>query len=379
MSARRNNATVRRLCDAMDEIAPLGSAAEWDNVGLLVGDASWPLRRLVLTIDLTPAVLAEARRKRADALLSYHPPIFRPLKRMLLDPRTQDGLAAAALSHRIAVYSPHTALDAAPGGTNETLAALAGLDQIVPFETSVADLHQCKVVVFVPADHVEALADAVFAAGAGHIGDYRKCSFRLAGQGTFFGTGATAPVVGRKGRLERVDEIRMEAVVPRTRLADVTAAIRRSHPYEEPAFDIYPLEPAPRHGVGQGRIGTFRPGVRLSALVRRLERASGAALVATIGRPDQTLRRGFVCAGAAGSLPFDVPDRPCGRGDVVITGEIRHHDALRVQRCGAAAVALGHWASERPVLRPLARRLATMLPGVTVSVSRADRDPFIQV
>ncbi len=370
------SATVGALCEAMEKIAPCWAAAEWDNVGLLAGSRAWPARRILLTIDLTAAVLDEAIGGRYDAIVAYHPPIFRPIKRMIAERGEPDGLAAAALALRVAVYSPHTALDAAPGGTNDALAELAGLTETIPFEAAAAPARECKLVTFVPQEQLERVAEAVFAAGAGRIGAYEKCSFRIRGEGTFFGTESTDPVVGRKGRLERVEETRLEVVLPRALIADVTAALRRAHPYEEPAFDLYPLASAPDGRVGQGRIGRFEKAVSVGALARTLWRKTRAANVVVVGKASQRMRRGLVCAGAAGSLPFEMPGEPCGAGDVVIPGEIRHHDALRYQRCGAAAVALGHWASERPVLTPLAIRLRKVMPKTAFVVSRMDRDPF---
>ncbi|HKQ47099.1 MAG TPA: Nif3-like dinuclear metal center hexameric protein [Phycisphaerae bacterium] len=364
------------LCDAMEQIAPTWAAAEWDNVGLLAGGAKWPLARVLLTIDLTPAVLDEAIRTKVGAIVSYHPPIFRPIKRMSVDRAASEGLAAEAVAHRIAVYSPHTALDCSPDGTNDVIAALAGLEDIVPFEIAAKADRLCKLVVFVPAQQVEKVSDAVFAAGAGRIGAYERCSYRVNGQGTFFGTESTSPTIGRRGRLERVDEVRLEVIFPRQRLADVTAAVRKSHPYEEPAFDVYPLEGLPDGRTGQGRIGRFRKPIALSMLAKRLAMKTGARCASRIGRSSERLHRGLVCVGAAGSLPFEIPGESLGWGDVVITGEIRHHDALRYARCGAAAIALGHSVSERPVLAPLAARLKKLLPGVSIIVSRADRDPF---
>ncbi len=371
--------TVGGLCDAIEQIAPSWAAAEWDNVGLLAGGRAWPARRILLTIDLTAPVLDEAIGGRFGAIVAYHPPIFRPINRMIAAPSETDGLAAAALASRIAIYSPHTALDAAPGGTNDALAELAGLSETIPFEATASPKRECKLVTFVPREHLEKVAKAVFAAGAGHIGAYEKCSFRIQGEGTFFGTEVTAPAFGRKGRLERVVETRLEVVLPQARMAEVTAALRRAHPYEEPAFDLYPLATAPDGRIGQGRIGRFEKAISLGALARTLRRKTGAANVVVIGKASQRVRRGLVCAGAAGSLAFEIPGKPCGVGDVVITGEIRHHDALRYQRCGTAAVALGHWASERPVLAPLAARLRKALPGMTSVISRMDRDPFAAV
>ncbi len=377
---------VGDLCRVMEEIAPSWAAAEWDNVGLLAGDISWPAQRLLLTIDLTPAVLAEARRRQAQVIIAYHPPVFRPIKRLISDPRDPAGLAAWALAERIAVYSPHTALDAAPGGTNDALAELCGLTEVKPLERSSGGARRCKLVVFVPPNDVEQVADAVFMAGGGRIGAYEKCSFRLRGEGTFFGSASTNPVVGQRGRLERVDEIRLEVVFPEPRLPDIVAALRRSHPYEEPAFDVYPLQPVPDGQHGQGRIGRFAEPITLPRLLKRIAEKTAARHITHVEPPSATpsarrpasrvYTRGLICVGAAGSLPFEAAGPRCGPGDVVITGEIRHHDALRYQRLGVAAVAVGHWASERPVLSPLADRLRRMLPGVSVKVSQADADPF---
>jgi len=374
---RRNTETVADLCSAVDRIAPRWAAAEWDNTGLIAGDADWPARRVLLTIDLTAAVLDEARRGRFEAIVSYHPPIYKPTKTMTLGRWSQEGIVAEALGLRIAVFSPHTSLDAAPGGTNDVIAGLCGLVDARPFAVveQPESIGQCKLVVFVPASSVEKVAEALFRAGCGCIGGYEKCSFRSAGQGTFFGTESTSPRVGRRGRLERVDEARLEVVCDEGNLPEAIRCLKAAHPYETPAFDVYRLRPLPWDGMGQGRVGSFPNPVRLKDLARTLQRRTRAASVAVVGDPLSRPRRAAICVGAAGDLPFTIPGFDL-RGSVIITGEIRHHDARRYQRLGAAAIALGHWASERPVLKPLAARLAQELPGVDFVVSQADRDPF---
>jgi dinuclear metal center YbgI/SA1388 family protein len=376
MAKLSKKTTVGALVKAMETIAPPWAAEEWDNVGLQTGDPRWTVSRILLTIDLTWPVLEEAVRGGFDAIVAYHPPIFRAVKRLVCDRTDSAGLAVEALSRKIAIYSPHTALDAAPGGTNDTVAKICGLEEVQPIKPTSQGGPRCKLVTFVPPADVDRLAEALFDAGAGRIGDYEKCSFRLGGEGTFFGAEATAPVVGRKGRLEHVQEIRLEAVLPRSRLADVTAALRRAHPYEEPAFDVYPLEPVRDRRIGQGRIGRFAKATTLTGLARLLARKIGARHISAVGLGNRPLRRGIVWVGAAGSEPLDAVGGRCKPGDVVVTGEIRHHDALRYARHDVAALAIGHWISERPVLKPLAKRLATLLPGVEVAVSRADRDPF---
>lgn len=377
MSSRKRasstpTASVADVCEAMERIAPSHLAQEWDNVGLLLGDRRAAARRAMLCIDLTHAVATEALRKRCDVLVAYHPPIFKPIKRLTspnLD--VQDVVLLCARSG-MAVYSPHTALDAAEGGTNDVLAQLCGLKEVQCIEAGGNEEgRNCKVVVFVPADVVERVADAMFTAGAGWIGDYERCSFRIPGTGTFRGGKSTHPAVGVTGRCETVDEIRLEAIAPRRRLYEVVAALRGAHPYEEPAFDIYPL--IEERGPGIGRHGPLPRAVTLAVMARKLARATGAAGVQWIGDGDHVVSHAVICAGAAGTLPFGIP---LGGDHVVVTGEMRHHDALALLRRGGSAIALGHWSSERPVLAPLAAAIKTKLPALDVLISKADCDPF---
>jgi hypothetical protein len=219
---------------------------------------------------------------------------------------------------------------------------------------------------------VDAVAFAMAAAGAGRIGGYELCSYRVQGEGTFYGTEGTQPQVGRRGRLEKVPEIRIEMVAPRGRLPEVVNALLRAHPYEEPAYDIYPLAGTPSFGIG--RTGLLPAKTTLASLAERLKARTGSQVALVVGNAKTRLSRAAVCVGAAGSLPLEKP-RSAGC-DVVVTGEIRHHEALALQRLGKTAIALGHWESERPVLQPLAARLGQAVPGLTARVSKKDVGPF---
>ena len=363
---------VADVCDAMEAIAPCGLAQEWDNVGLLVGDPSARVRRVLTCIDLTPDVVDEAIKKKADVVMAYHPPLFKPVARLRADSHGTDAVVFRCIKHGIAIYSMHTALDAADGGTNDVIAELCGCKETEPLETiGEPGVDECKLVVFVPKENVEAVAGAMFEAGAGHIGDYSHCSYRLAGRGTFLGGASTRPAIGKRGRLEQIDEIRLETIVPTKRLPQVVSAMTRANPYDEPAFDIYPLKPRPTRGIG--RIGELSKPSTLSRLAKRLKRSTQAACVQTVGLNNCDVSRVVIVVGAAGSLPFKIPLAP---NDCIVTGEIRHHDALTIDRAGCTAIALGHWASERPVLAPLTTRLRERLPGIAIEVSSGDHDPF---
>lgn len=374
---------ARFIAEAIEPLAPLHLAQPWDNVGLLAGDPAAPCRHVHVCIDLTPPVLDAAVADRADLLICYHPPIFRPVKAVRADASGPEALVCRALMRGIAIYSPHTALDAADGGTADTLARACGLTDLRPFAPLAPEAPNVKLTTFVPPEHADDLADALFAAGAGRIGDYEKCSFRLTGQGTFFGTESTSPAVGEKGRFERVDEIRLEMVAPRARLPEILAALRTHHPYEEPAYDLYALAPEPT--AGAGRIGRWPQPISLTDLVARLKRATAVPTV-TVGHPalwatgtpppdPATIRlaTAAVGVGAIGTLPLDDPRaRQC---DILITGELRHHEMLACLRAGMAFAVVGHSASERPGVRAFAENLAARFPAVAVRLSPADSDP----
>lgn len=365
----------------MESIAPTELAQDWDNVGLLAGDPSMPVRRVLLCIDLTAAVVDEAAGSKIDLVLAYHPPIFKPVSTLRADSPGPEAAIFQCIARGIAVYATHTALDAADGGTNDVLAALCGIKTTEPVEyVDEPTASEHKLVVFVPPQEVGQVGEAMFAAGAGQIGGYSRCSYRLGGQGTFFGGETTTPTIGEKGRMEFVDEVRLETVVPSNVLPQVVRAMIRAHSYEEPAFDIYPLRPKPVRGIG--RVGMLPRTMTLSGLARKLKPATGAVDVRIVGAPNDKIDRAIIVVGAAGSIPFSAvrtfaqaePRRLAG--DVIVTGEIRHHDALTIRRLGCAAIALGHWASERPVLPSLSRRLESTAPGVAVTVSTIDTDPF---
>ncbi len=369
------HATVRDFCDAMEQIAPTGLAQSWDNVGLIAGDMTAPLRKVLLCIDLTPAVFKEAKSKHADLVLAYHPPIFTPIKRLQSPGASTEAIVFDCIRAGIAIYSTHTALDVADGGTNDVLAALSGIKKTEPLEyVDTPGDSVCKLIVFVTTAQADKVAAAMFAEGAGRIGDYDRCSFRSMGTGTFHGGTSTKPIVGKPGSDETIAEVRIETVVPTNVLPAVVSAMVRAHPYDEPAFDIYPLKPAPVRGIG--RIGSLPTGTTLSKLARKLKRATSSSVVQTIGKLDQSISRAIIVAGAAGSLPFQMK---LIKSDVIVTGEIRHHDALTINRLSCTAIALGHWSSERPALQSLADRLTVNIHGLTCQLSDSDAEPFMTV
>jgi dinuclear metal center YbgI/SA1388 family protein len=354
------------LLPVLEEIAPVRYAADWDNVGLLAGDPSQPIHKVLLTIDYTTAVADEARREGCDVVFAYHPPVFRPVKRVVAGSLLYD-----AIRRGVALYSPHTALDVAEGGTNDMLADALGMMERAPLRAAEAKASSVKLVVFVPEENVAAVSQAMFDAGAGRIGAYSSCSFRSAGTGTFFGEEGANPAVGERGKLEEVAELRVETVVPLARVAEVVTAMRAAHPYEEPAFDLVSLVAAPS-GLGMGRVGAV-PRVSRGELFRRVKAALGVEHLLVAGPTEGDVERAAACAGSCGDLFEDAIRK---KADVYLTGEMRHHDVLRAAEAGMTVICARHSASERAVLSRVAARIAARIPDLPVVVSREDRDPL---
>ncbi len=359
--------TVTDLVLAMEAIAPTRLAAAWDNVGLLVGDAAGPLSRILLTIDCTREVVDEALSERCEAVVAYHPIVFDAQKRFLA------GSAAYALARAgIAAYCPHTALDVAEGGTNDVLADALAMTHRGPLRPMAPAGSELKLVTFVPPEHEDNVRRALFAAGAGRIGRYSSCSFRVAGTGTFFGQLGTDPAVGSAGRLEDVSELRLETRVPLARVDAIVRALRESHPYEEPAFDLVRLA-EDSGGLGFGRIGVVET-APAAFHVQRVKEALGIDRVLAVGDLGREVSRAAVCAGSGGEF---VGDAVASGAHLLLTGELRHHDALRAKAAGMVVIGVLHSVSERGALRTLAHRLRVRLPSVSVLQSRADGDPFV--
>lgn len=360
---------------------PASFAESWDNTGLLLGDPDTPVKRLMTCLTITPATAAEAIREKVDLIVSHHPIFFKPIRRLTRGGEHRDlyDLARAG----IAVHSPHTAYDSAADGINAQIAERLGLIEVQSLRP-VAPIPQLKIAVYTPHQDLDAVMNALFEVGGGVIGRYRECSFRWEGTGTFFGDESTQPTVGMKGRREEANESRLEVMLPRENLSAALAAIRKAHSYEEPAIDVYALEPAelpPREGekkpparAGVGRIGNLPKPMSLAKLAKRISTLLPGARREGTGDPDRMIGRVAIGCGSAGELLHDAARL---HADLFLTGEARFHDLLAAERQGLSLLLAGHYATERFALETLAARLGTEDPSLTVWCSRDERDPLV--
>jgi len=359
---------IRDVIEKIEILAPKKLAQSWDNIGLLIGDANAAVKKILLTIDITKDVVKEAKQTHCNFIISYHPVIWDGLKII-----EKDSVVYELVKSGISVYSIHTALDAVVGGVNDGLAEIVGIKNPQP----VGDFVQCgqnnyKLVTFVPADWLETVADAVFKAGAGWIGNYSHCSFCSAGSGTFLPLEGAKPAIGKKGKLEKVDEIRFESIVPAEKIANVVKAMKAAHPYEMPAFDVIKLYDT-EDKIGLGRIGLLEKPAQLSAILKNIRQVTGAKVAGIVGAKKRLVKKAAVCAGSCGKLIMNVIAEKC---DLYLTGEIKHHQAIAAQEAGVTVVCLSHTVSERFVLKKVAKELQKDLKPVKIFISKKDKDPF---
>ncbi len=349
------------LLAVLNQVAPERLAGDWDQVGLHLAGDKKRVRRAMLCIDLTPPVLEEAIQQKCQLIVAYHPPIFRPLQR-LADRDWRETMLARAIRSGLAVYSPHSSLDAVREGMNDWLCDGLGAhskrESLVAaknVDTSTITPSKYKLVVYVPPIDADRLRRAMWSAGAGDIGDYSECSFSQIGVGSFRGGPGSQPAIGKAGHLETLDEIRIEMICEAAKLGKVLHKIRATHPYEEPAIDILGLhsEPQPeKEQEGPGRCHYLTRPISASTLIRRLKAHLGlkrlkAAIPQNHSEAEQakTIESIAVCVGAGGSL-FENHSS----ADAYITGEMRHHQVLDMVQRGKVVILAGHTNTERPFL-----------------------------
>jgi dinuclear metal center YbgI/SA1388 family protein len=355
---------VARIAEAVERIAPLALAEEWDNCGLQAGDPEAEANRVLVALTPLPEVFDEAEEKGADFLLFHHPLIFGPLKTIVTSSYPGD-LLARAIRNSLAVYAAHTSYDAAPAGVSVALARALGLGGPLRVLSPRGALR--KLVVFVPEENVDAVVKALTEVGAGVIGDYTECTFRTLGRGTFRGREGASPYLGEKGRLEEVEEMRIETVVPAHTIDHAVEAATAAHPYEEMALDVYPVEGSPE-GCGYGRLGTLPEQFTAGELRDHVSESLGfpSRLVVDAGRRIEAVA---ALGGSGGSF---IPEAASSGAHAFVTGDVDYHDALLAESLGLTVIDAGHAATELPSLEPLALRLAELVD-VPVEVSRVRR------
>jgi len=367
-------ATVADISSALEAWAPPGSAQDYDNVGLQVGDAERTVSTVLVALDMTPDVLAEAESTGADLIVTHHPLLFGSLSSLTADDYVS-SLALRLAERGIALYSAHTNLDAAPGGVSFALAERLGLTDVSFLDGFDEALY--KLATFVPQDHFHEVHSALSDAGAGCIGDYDGCAFSTDGTGYFRPGEGTDPHVGESGGdLTSASERKLEMEVHRWDLGGVLAALRDAHPYEEVAYDVYPVQQKSTH-AGLGAVGRLDTPEPLSAFLERVAERLEAGSLRYAGDEEAAIERVAVCGGAGADFIGTARRRGA---DAYVTADVKYHaffDVLNPD--GTAEMALidpGHYESEALTEALLRDWLAERFPEVAVQRTDTTTSPM---
>jgi dinuclear metal center YbgI/SA1388 family protein len=349
------------------------SAQAYDNVGLQVGDSSANVDRIVVALDLTRAVIEEAIERGANLIVTHHPIIFKPIKKVTAA-GDQSGLpfllARAGISH-IAI---HTNLDAAHGGVSFALAEQLGLRD-VRFILGMPDVLQ-KLVVFVPEGHAVEVRDAIAAAGAGRIGEYDACAFETRGTGYFRAGDDANPFIGAAGGdVESAEEIRLEVEAPNWAMPGIIRAMIAAHPYEEAAHDIYDLRtPSSRHGLGA--VGILDSEMNLADFLTHVASCLGTPSLRYTGSDARSIKKVAVCGGSGSSFIGDA--RRTG-ADAYVTADVTYHRFFEVlddhDRPRMALIDAGHYETEAITEKLIADHLRRHFSEVPVQRAGARTNP----
>lgn len=361
-------ATVLDIYNYIDEIAPFSLAAKWDNSGLLIGDGHTDVQKCILSLDITSAVVDEAEGIGANLVISHHPVIFEPMRRIV-----PGDMAYKLIYTNMAAICAHTNLDVAHDGVNECLAKALKLTEWSPL--AISDAHPYyKIVVFCPPEFTERIYSAMTHAGAGTLGNYSGCAFVAKGAGRFLGGEDSNPFKGERGKLTVVEEHKLELICPSLMLEAVKDAMLTAHPYEEPAYDIFETK-AIATSYASGVVGRIPAGYPLTpeafaGNVKKTLGCNGVRFVAG-NRPIRTVA---VCGGSGGSLLSKAIERGV---DAFVTGDIKHDQMIKAGEAGITIVDAGHFATENTVIPVLREKLSRRFSDVLFCASETDTDKAI--
>jgi len=358
-------AFIKDIISELETLAPLSYQESYDNAGLVTGDINAKATSALLCFDVTEEIIDEAIEKGANLVISHHPVIFGGLKK-ITGATSTERIVIKAIRNNIALYASHTNLDNVDGGINTTFAAKLGLKNIKILAPKQSLLY--KVVTFVPEKYADNVRQAMFCSGAGDIGKYDNCSYNIVGIGTFKGGEKSNPFVGKKGMLHKEPEIRIETIAKKNDLNKIISSLKENHPYEEPAYDIYPLENCCEN-IGMGAIGTIDEiaATDFFAVIKK-------NLPVKIIRHNnlfKTIKKVAVCGGSGSAA---ISDAIRAKADIFVTGDCKYHQFLDYQNKIILAD-IGHFESECFAIEIFYNVISKKIPNFAVHLSRSAINP----
>ncbi|KAB3538627.1 Nif3-like dinuclear metal center hexameric protein [Alkaliphilus pronyensis] len=365
---------AKLIIDILETLAPKGEALSWDNVGLQVGDQDSFVKKALICLDVNDKVLDEAIENGCQMIVTHHPLIFKPIKSILKN-EVKGNIIYRAIKNNINIYSAHTNIDIVEEGLNDFICYKLGFSNTQFLET-INSYSYVKLVVFVPEDCVDTLAEVLGDAGAGHIGNYSNCSFRASGIGTFKPLTGSNPYIGEEGQVELVKEVRLETIVEESKLNHVIEEMVKAHPYEEVAYDIYPLAiKKPKNGIG--RVADLDSSVPTTILIENIKASLGIENLRFIGDINRAVNRIAVINGSGADYIGLAAAAKC---DCLLTGDIKYHEAQLALDLGVNVIDIGHYESEIHFIELVTDYLNSCFSKTNIDVeviaSRVYNNPF---
>ena len=362
-----NQLAIREIVQYFETLAPLALQESYDNSGLQTGNITDTVDSVLVTIDVTEEVVDEAIAKGCGLIICHHPVIFGGLKKLTGSSLTE-RVIVKAIRNNIAIYAAHTNLDSVSGGVNSMIARKLGLknQQILQPASSVLK----KLVTFIPSAQLDQVRDAIFDAGAGHIGEYDRCSYNIEGYGTFRGSDQTNPFAGQRGVFHTEPEIRFETIFPAWLEKKIIEALLKAHPYEEVAFDIYPLDNR-FNQAGMGVIGNMENPLDEKIFLNRLKEVFRVPVVRHSPLTGKKIEKVALCGGAGSSL---LKDAIMAKADIFVTGDVKYHQFFDAGNKILLAD-VGHYESEQFTKELFIELLIKNFPTFAVHLSEVVTNP----
>ncbi len=359
---------IKDITDYLETIAPLPYQESYDNSGLIVGDSNTAVKKILITLDVTEAVVDEAIRDKCQLIIAHHPIVFGGLKK-LNGKNYVERVVIKAIKNNIAIYAIHTNYDNVIEGVNAKICERLGLvdcEILVPKKQLLKKLYT-----FIPVAHHEKVAKAIFEAGAGYIGNYSETSFNVNGTGTFKGNEKSNPVLGKKGVLEKAEEIKFETIFPAAVENKVIKALLNAHPYEEVAYDIVTLDNAYAK-VGSGMVGNLKKEVDALTFLKSVKKSLKTEVIRHTELLAKPIKRVAVCGGAG---RFLLNNAIAAGADLFITADFKYHDFFDADNKIVIAD-VGHYESEQFTRDLLLQHLSEKFPILAARISIVNTNPI---
>lgn len=361
---------LKQIINILEEQYPKNLAYDWDNVGLLVGNINSDIKNIMLCLEANESIIDEAIENKVDLIITHHPFIFKKLTS--IDENDIKGKCIYKLiKNNINIYCMHTNFDIAFGGLNDVFADMLKLENIKTLENTKSETLY-KIAVYVPTSHEDAVRKAMTSADAGNIGNYSDCTFNTKGTGTFRPSEGSNPFIGRSETLEIVEEVKIESICEQRNLNKIINNMIKAHPYEEVAYDIYKLENKGK-SYGLGRYGNLESGMTLEELANKIKIGLNSKYLRIVGKSDKIVKKIAIVTGSGGDFVKKSYLRGC---DVLVTGDVKYHEAQDAIDLGIAIIDAGHFETENIFIDIVHNYLSQRLSDVNIIKSNININPF---